>query len=154
MFWGITLCANFRVMITTFLNVTGRRLKKLFQDIIARSRVGHKLGGLEKRSSSSSGEVSEAIIRSETNGQTIHSIIHTFIHSFIHSYIHSYIQASFSFIFAFSIKHYNFYNKCVKKCPSSIWYWDSNSLHSKHESPPITTRSWLPPIHSIISIHG
>ena len=137
------MCANFRVMITTFLNVTGRRLKKLFQDIIARSRVGHKLGGLEKRSSSSSsGEVSEAIIRSETNGQTIHSIIH------------SYIQASFSFIFAFSIKHYNFYNKCVKKCPSSIWYWDSNSLHSKHESPPITTRSWLPPIHSIISMHG
>ena len=31
----------------------------------------------------------------------------------------------------------------VKKCPSSIWCWDSNSQPSDYESPPLTTR----PIH-------
>ena len=33
----------------------------------------------------------------------------------------------------------------VKKCPSSIWCWDSNPRPSEHESPPITTRPGLPP---------
>ena len=31
----------------------------------------------------------------------------------------------------------------VKKCPSSIWCWDSNPQPSGHESPPITTRPGL-----------
>ena len=31
----------------------------------------------------------------------------------------------------------------VKKCPSSIWYWDSNPQPSEHESPPRTTRPGL-----------
>ena len=36
--------------------------------------------------------------------------------------------ASFSFIFVFSNKQYNFYNKKVcEKCPSSVRYQDSNS---------------------------
>ena len=33
----------------------------------------------------------------------------------------------------------------VKKCPSSIQFWDSNSRPWIHESPPITTRPGLPP---------
>ena len=33
----------------------------------------------------------------------------------------------------------------VKKCPSRIWCWDSNSLPLEHESLPITTRPGLPP---------
>ena len=33
----------------------------------------------------------------------------------------------------------------VKKCPSSIRCWDSNSRPLEHESPPITTRPGLPP---------
>ena len=33
----------------------------------------------------------------------------------------------------------------VKKCPFSIQCWDSNPRPLKHESPPITTRPWLPP---------
>ena len=54
---------------------------------------------------------------------------------------------SFSFIFAFSNKHYNFYNKYMWiKCPSSIWCWDLNPRPSEHESPPITTRPGLTPI--------
>ena len=28
----------------------------------------------------------------------------------------------------------------AKKCPSSIWRWDSNSQPSDYESPPLTTR--------------
>ena len=28
----------------------------------------------------------------------------------------------------------------VKKCPSSIWWWDSKPRPSKYESPPITTK--------------
>ena len=39
-------------------------------------------------------------------------------------------------------KQYNFYNK---KCPSSIWYWDSNPPPSEHESPSITTWPDLTP---------
>ena len=35
----------------------------------------------------------------------------------------------------------------VKKCPSSIWCWDSNPQPSEHESPPITTSPGLPPKH-------
>ena len=33
----------------------------------------------------------------------------------------------------------------VKKCPSSIWCWDSNSQPLEHESTPITTRPGLQP---------
>ena len=33
----------------------------------------------------------------------------------------------------------------VKKCPSSIRYWDLNPQPSEHESPPLTTRPGLPP---------
>ena len=33
----------------------------------------------------------------------------------------------------------------VKKCPSSIRHWDSNSRPLEHESPPITTKPGLPP---------
>ena len=32
----------------------------------------------------------------------------------------------------------------VKKCPFSIWCWDSNSQPLEHETPPITTRPGLP----------
>ena len=39
----------------------------------------------------------------------------------------------------------------VKKCPSSIRCWDSNSRPLEHESPPITTRPGLPPHNRIIS---
>ena len=54
--------------------------------------------------------------------------------------------ASFSFIFGLSNKHYKFLQQIyVKKCPSSIWCWDSNPRPSGHESPPITTRPGLPP---------
>ena len=34
----------------------------------------------------------------------------------------------------------------VKKCPSRIRCWDSNSHSSQHVSPPITTRQGLPPL--------
>ena len=37
-------------------------------------------------------------------------------------------------------------NRYVKKCPSSLWCWDSNSRLLEHESPPITTRSGLLPL--------
>ena len=30
--------------------------------------------------------------------------------------------------------------------PSNIWRWDSNPQPLKHESPPVTTRPWLPPL--------
>ena len=52
----------------------------------------------------------------------------------------------FLFIFVFSNNHFNFYNKYryVKKCPSSIWCWDSNPCASEHEPSPITTRPGLP----------
>ena len=33
----------------------------------------------------------------------------------------------------------------MKKCPSSVWCWDWNSQHLEHKSPPITTRTGLPP---------
>ena len=39
----------------------------------------------------------------------------------------------------------------VKKCPSSIRCWDSNSRPLEHEFPPITTRPGLPRHNSIIS---
>ena len=35
-------------------------------------------------------------------------------------------------------------NRYVKKCPSSIWYRDSNLQPLEHEYPPITTRPGLP----------
>ena len=36
-------------------------------------------------------------------------------------------------------------NRYVKKCPSCIPYWDSNSRPLEHESSPITTRPEPPP---------
>ena len=42
--------------------------------------------------------------------------------------------------------HYNFYNKCVKKCPSNIQCRDSNLWPLELESLPITTRPELPHI--------
>ena len=47
---------------------------------------------------------------------------------------------SFRFIFVFSAKHYNLYNKYMWKSPSSIWRWDLNPQPSKYEYPSITTR--------------
>ena len=41
----------------------------------------------------------------------------------------------------------------MKKCPSSLWCWDSNPWPSGHESPPITTRPGLPPNCAILSSH-
>ena len=39
----------------------------------------------------------------------------------------------------------------VKKCPSSIWCWDSTRWPSEHESPPITTRpGFLPNVAMIL----
>ena len=32
----------------------------------------------------------------------------------------------------------------LKKCPPSLWCWESNSQPLKHESPPITIRPGLP----------
>ena len=32
----------------------------------------------------------------------------------------------------------------MKKCPSSIWCWDSNPQPLEFESPPITTRPGIP----------
>ena len=56
-------------------------------------------------------------------------------------------SASFSYIFVFSNKHYNSYNKCMWKilCSSSIWCRDSNPQSLEHQSPPLTTRPGLPP---------
>ena len=47
----------------------------------------------------------------------------------------------------------------TEKYPSSIRCWDSNSRPLKHESPPITTRQWIPalPAYTFLSIdhhHG
>ena len=52
----------------------------------------------------------------------------------------------FYFLFSvFSSKYqYNFYNKYVIKCPSSIRYQDLNPQPLEHESPPKTTRPGLP----------
>ena len=54
---------------------------------------------------------------------------------------------SFSFIFVFSNKHDNSYNKymCKMLCPSSMQRRDSNPRLLEPESPPITTRPGLPP---------
>ena len=56
--------------------------------------------------------------------------------------------ASFSFIFVFSNKHNNFYNKWMWNNihPVGILCWDSNLRPLEHESPPITTRPGLPPL--------
>ena len=56
--------------------------------------------------------------------------------------------AAFSIIFklnVFSNNQYNFYNKYVRKCPSSIRCRDSNPPPSERQSLPITTRPGLPP---------
>ena len=49
------------------------------------------------------------------------------------------ILGLFPVYFVISNKRYNFYNKYVKKCPSSMCCWDSNTQPSEHESLPITT---------------
>ena len=54
--------------------------------------------------------------------------------------------ASFSFIFVFSKKHYNFTTNKCEKCPSSLRCWDLNPQPFEHESPPIITRPGLPPL--------
>ena len=43
-------------------------------------------------------------------------------------------------------------NKC-EKCPSSRRYCDSNSQPLENESPPITTRPGLPPLHNSFARH-
>ena len=54
--------------------------------------------------------------------------------------------ASFCLCSVFSIKHYSFLQQIyVKKCPFSIWRWDTNWQPSDYESPPLTTRPGLPP---------
>ena len=46
----------------------------------------------------------------------------------------------------FSNKHYKFLQQIyVKRCPYSIWCWDSNPRPLERESPPITTKPGLPP---------
>ena len=57
----------------------------------------------------------------------------------------------FSFIFVFQTHIYFTTNRYVKKCPSSIWCWDSNSRPLEHESPSITNRPGLPPMSMCIS---
>ena len=57
-------------------------------------------------------------------------------------------QASFWFIFVFSNKHYNFYNKYMLKNVHPVYRaLDLNPRPSEHESPPTTTRPGLPPVH-------
>ena len=47
---------------------------------------------------------------------------------------------------SFSNKQYKILQQMnVKKCPSSIQRWDSNSQPSDYETPPLTTRPVLPP---------
>ena len=50
------------------------------------------------------------------------------------------------FLFIFSLfKQYNFYNKSIKKCPSSIQRRDWNPQPFENELSPIITRPGLPP---------
>ena len=42
----------------------------------------------------------------------------------------------------------------MKKCPTSIWHWDSNPQPLKHESPLITTRPGLPPNQAIVTFEA
>ena len=54
--------------------------------------------------------------------------------------------ASFCLFSSFQTNITNFTtNMNVKKCPSSIRRWDSNSQPCDYESPPLTTRPGLPP---------
>ena len=46
---------------------------------------------------------------------------------------------------SFSNKQYKFYNKLMRKCPSSIRCQDSNSQPPDYKSPPLTTRPGLTP---------
>ena len=50
----------------------------------------------------------------------------------------------------FSNKHYNFYSNICEKCPSSIQCWDLNPQPLGRESPPINTRSGVPPSRSTV----
>ena len=49
------------------------------------------------------------------------------------------LPAYFSFIWAFSTKHYNFYNKLLRKTSIQNLVLDLNPRPLEHESPPITT---------------
>ena len=42
----------------------------------------------------------------------------------------------------------------MKRCPSSIHWWDLNSRPSDHESPSITTRPGLPPNNFLTFLKG
>ena len=60
--------------------------------------------------------------------------------------------ASFCLFSSFQTHITNFTtNMNVKKCPSSIRRWDSNSQPCDYESPPLTTRPGLPPSSSLRS---
>ena len=53
-------------------------------------------------------------------------------------------SASFSFIFGLSKQTIQYLQQInVKKCPFSLWHWDSNPQPLKHESSPTTTRPGL-----------
>ena len=53
-------------------------------------------------------------------------------------------SASFSFIFQSTVKFMQQTN--VKHDPSRMHGWDSNTQPFEYQSPPITTRPWLPPL--------
>ena len=60
---------------------------------------------------------------------------------------------SFSFIFIFSNTNDNFWQQLnVKNVHPVKWCRDSNSQPWEHESPPITTRPWLPPTSTYVYI--
>ena len=65
------------------------------------------------------------------------------------------IPGLFSFIFSLFQRNINsiLQQIIVKKSPSSIWHWYSNPRPSKRESPPITTKPGLPPIHWTIKLN-
>ena len=51
---------------------------------------------------------------------------------------------------SFRLFKQNYTTKIFDKCPFSIKNWELNPRPSKHDSPPITTRSGLPPLGSIL----
>ena len=60
------------------------------------------------------------------------------------------IAGLFSFIFGlFQTNNPIFTINWCEKCPSSIWWWNSNSWYLEHESPPLTTRPCLLLISSV-----
>ena len=62
-------------------------------------------------------------------------------------------QPLLSFNFGFFKQTFQFLQQFnVKKCPSSIRYWDSIPRPLGRESPPITTRPVLPPKYTFLSV--